>query len=229
MPRAAQLPLAVIALSGGMDSCVTAAIAARPSRLALLHVTYGQRTARRERQAFDDIAAFYRVPQRLRLVAGLDHLARIGGSSLTDPDIRVRTSGRIGRQIPSSYVPFRNTQILSVAVAWAEALGAPHVYIGAVAQDSSGYPDCRPEYFQAFQQLVDLGTKPDTRITIVTPVLHLSKADIVSKGIELGAPLHLTWSCYQNEDIACGKCDSCLLRLRGFQQAGVPDPIPYAS
>jgi len=131
------------------------------------------------------------------------------------------------REIPTSYVPFRNANMLSIAVSWAEVIGATAIYIGAVAEDSSGYPDCRPEFYEAFQKVIDTGTKPDTHIEIRKPIIHLSKAEIVKKGIELNAPLHLTWSCYRSEDLACGTCDSCALRLRGFSQAGVADPIAY--
>jgi 7-cyano-7-deazaguanine synthase len=224
----ARRPLAIVALSGGMDSCVAAAIAAQTSELALLHVTYGQRTARRERDCFDAIAAFHRIPDDRRLVADLGYLARIGGSSLTDPDIPVDVDGRMSDGIPASYVPFRNTHILSIAVSWAEVIGAESVVIGAVEQDSSGYPDCRPAYFRAFQEVVRQGTRPETFIRIDTPVVALSKAEIVKRGVELGAPLQLTWSCYRDEDVACGQCESCLLRRRAFDQAGVADPIPYA-
>jgi len=221
-------PKAVVLLSGGMDSCVTAAIAAQQHSLALVHASYGQRTERRERQAFDAIADFYAV--RDRLVAQLDHFRRIGGSALTDPSLAVperEDAPRTGEGIPVTYVPFRNAHFLSVAVSWAEAIGAASVWIGAVAEDSSGYPDCRPEYYRAFQELVRAGTKPDTQIEIVTPVIQMRKSDIIRWGIELGAPLHLTWSCYQGEQEACGACDSCLLRLRAFEQCGVTDPIPY--
>jgi len=223
----AEQPLAVVALSGGMDSCVTAAIAAETSTLALLHVTYGQRTARRERRAFDQIAAFYGVPDERRLVADIDYLARIGGSSLTDPNENISLSGDAAG-IPSSYVPFRNTHILSIAVSWAEVVGARSIYMGAVEQDSSGYPDCRPAYFEAFAKVIEKGTRPETVIRVETPVIGMSKAEIVARGVDLAAPLHLTWSCYRGEDVACGKCDSCRLRIRAFEAAGVPDPIPYA-
>ena len=224
---------AVVLLSGGMDSCVTAAIARErhgAANLALLHAGYGQRTESRELQAFSEIADFYGV--RERLVVQLDHFRAIGGSALTDERIAVpenalgEPSPR-GSSIPVSYVPFRNAHFLSVAVSWAEALGAGAVYIGAVAEDSSGYPDCRPEYYRKFQELVREGTRPETQIEIVTPVITLKKSEIIRKGVELGAPLHLTWSCYQREDAACGVCDSCLLRLRAFEEAGVADPIPY--
>lgn len=220
------LNFAVILVSGGMDSCVTAAIANQESEsLAFLHISYGQRTENRERKAFNDIADFYGVEKRLDI--SIEHLAKIGGSSLTDKNIAVTEADLQSKEIPASYVPFRNANMLSIATSWAEVLGAGAIYIGAVAEDSSGYPDCRPVFYEAFQKAIDAGTKPETHIQIRTPIIHLSKAEIVKKGIELNAPLHLSWSCYRNEDFACGTCDSCALRLRGFEQAGVKDPIPY--
>jgi 7-cyano-7-deazaguanine synthase len=220
--------LAICLVSGGMDSCVTAAIARQENdELAFLHVSYGQRTEQRERESFDALADHFNVG--LRLVISLEHLARIGGSSLTDEAIPVTTANLTSSAIPSSYVPFRNSHLLAAAVSWGEVIGALSIYIGAVAEDSSGYPDCRPEFYDAFQNVIDLGTKPETRITIRTPVIHLKKSEIVQKGVDLGAPLHLTWSCYQDSQLACGKCDSCALRLRAFREAGVPDPIPYGA
>jgi 7-cyano-7-deazaguanine synthase len=225
---------AVVLLSGGMDSCVCTAIAHHnhgPAEVALLHAGYGQRTQRREQQAFTGIADFYQM--EARLVVQLDHFRAIGGSALTDKTIAVpehnfSASDDTKRSaIPVTYVPFRNAHFLSVAVSWAEAIGAGAIYIGAVAEDSSGYPDCRPQYYRAFQQLVREGTRPETQIEIVTPVITLKKSEIIRRGVELGAPLHLTWSCYQGEEFACGACDSCLLRLRAFAEAGIPDPIPY--
>jgi 7-cyano-7-deazaguanine synthase len=222
-------PKAVVLLSGGMDSCVTASIARETHELALIHASYGQRTERRERQAFDEIADFYDVRQRL--VVHLDHFAQIGGSALTDSRIAVpeeASSAPIhGNEIPPTYVPFRNAHFLAVAVSWAEVIGAKAVFIGAVAEDSSGYPDCRPEYYRVFQQLVREGTRPETRIEIVTPVIRMRKWEIVKRGMELRAPLDRTWSCYQFEDAACGVCDSCRLRLRAFVEAGISDPIAY--
>jgi len=222
-------PKAVVLLSGGMDSCVTASIARETHDLALVHASYGQRTERRERQAFDDIADFYAV--RERLVVQLDHFAQIGGSALTDARIAVpegKTGTPIGgNEIPPTYVPFRNAHFLAVAVSWAEVIGATAVFIGAVAEDSSGYPDCRPEYYRVFQQLVRAGTRPETHIEIVTPVIGMRKWEIVKRGMELGAPLDRTWSCYQFEDAACGACDSCRLRLSAFAEAGIDDPIAY--
>ena len=219
--------LAVCLVSGGMDSCVTAAIANEENdALAFLHVSYGQRTEARERQAFEELAHHYRVAKRL--VVSIEHLKLVGGSSLTDADIPVSDANLSSTEIPTSYVPFRNSHLLSIATSWGEVIGARRLYIGAVAEDSSGYPDCRPEFYEAFQRVIDLGTKPETRITIVTPVIHLRKSEIVKRGIELGAPLHLTWSCYQADDRACGRCDSCALRLRAFAEAGVRDPIQYA-
>src|SRR5687767_15684644 len=217
----------IVLVSGGMDSCVTAAIAARESdRLAFLHVSYGQLTEIRERQAFNEIADHYIVKDRLDV--SIEHLAKIGGSSLTNSSIPVTEANLGSKEIPTSYVPFRNANMLSIAVSWAEVIGSSSIYIGAVAEDSSGYPDCRPEFYEAFQKTIDAGTKPDTHIEIRTPIIHLSKSEIVKKGIELNAPLHLTWSCYRSEELACGTCDSCALRLRGFERAGVKDPIAYA-
>jgi len=225
--------LVVVAVSGGMDSCVTASIANENYELAFAHINYGQRTEKRELKAFSDIADFFKVEERL--IVDYSHLSKIGGSSLTDKNIDITVADLenknylpAGRQVPTSYVPFRNANILSACVSWAEVLNAKAVFIGAVYEDSSGYPDCRPEFFSAFEKMVELGTKPETKIKIETPIIHLSKAEIIKKGMELNAPLHLTWSCYQNEDKACGVCDSCALRLRGFQNAGVEDPIPYA-
>ena len=224
---------AVVLLSGGMDSCVSTAIAKEKhgaANIALLHAGYGQRTERRERSAFEAIADYYAV--RERLVVQLDHFRTIGGSALTDariavPENELGAAGPHGSAIPVTYVPFRNAHFLSVAVSWAEVIGAGAIYIGAVAEDSSGYPDCRPEYYRVFQELVRVGTRPETQIEIVTPVITLKKSEIIRKGMQLGAPLHLTWSCYQDEEEACGACDSCLLRLRAFAEAGTPDPIGY--
>jgi 7-cyano-7-deazaguanine synthase len=221
-------PLAISLVSGGMDSCVSAAIAKRENQeIAFLHISYGQRTERRERQAFTEIADFYNIEKRLDV--SIEHLAKIGGSSLTDAAIEVAEANLESKEIPTSYVPFRNANMLAIATSWAEVLSANSIYIGAVAEDSSGYPDCRPEFYAAFEKTIEVGTKPDTNIQIKTPIIYLSKAEIVKKGMELGAPLHLSWSCYRSEDFACGTCDSCALRLRGFANANVQDPIPYAA
>ena len=218
--------LAICLVSGGMDSCVTAAIANEENdELAFLHVSYGQRTEQRERAAFEALADHYNV--KSRLVISLEHLAKIGGSSLTDDRIAVTAANLTAPGIPSSYVPFRNAHLLSAAVSWGEVINATAIYIGAVAEDSSGYPDCRPEFYDAFQNVLDIGTKPETRITVETPVIAMRKSEIVQRGLELGAPLHLTWSCYKESESACGNCDSCALRLRAFREAGVTDPIPY--
>lgn len=217
---------AIVLISGGMDSCVTAAMAAREwDVLAFLHISYGQRTEARERHAFNDIADHYKVGTRLDV--SIEYLAKIGGSSLTDDAIPVTEADLASKEIPTSYVPFRNANMLSIATSWGEAIGANAIYIGAVAEDSSGYPDCRPEFYAAFQQTINTGTKPGTHIEIRTPIIEMTKAEIVEKGLELDAPLHLTWSCYRSETLACGTCDSCALRLRGFAQAGVADPILY--
>ena len=216
-----------------MDSCVCVAVACGrhgADNLALLHAGYGQRTESREAKAFRDIADFYGVKQRL--MVQMEHFRAIGGSALTDhaiavPENELGAPGPSGSAIPVTYVPFRNAHFLSVAVSWAEAIGANAIYIGAVAEDSSGYPDCRPEYYKVFQELIRVGTRPETQIEIVTPVIAMKKREIIGQGSRLGAPLHLTWSCYQNAEEACGVCDSCLLRLRAFEEAGLTDPIPY--
>jgi 7-cyano-7-deazaguanine synthase len=220
-------PEAICLVSGGMDSCVTAAVAAKEhGKLGFLHISYGQRTEQRERQAFEEIADFYVVDKRLSV--SIEHLAKIGGSSLTDLGIEISEADLESVEIPVSYVPFRNANLLAIAVSWAEVVGAGAIYIGAVAEDSSGYPDCRPEFFEAFERMVREGTKPATNISIKTPIIGYTKAEIVQAGIDLRAPLELTWSCYRNGDLACGTCDSCALRLRGFEAAGVEDPIAYA-
>lgn len=223
---------AVVLLSGGMDSCVTAAEAIRrhgEGSVGLLHASYGQRTEAREARAFSEIAKYYGIDQKLAV--RLDYFRVIGGSALTDAKIAVPENelggpGQ-GSAIPVTYVPFRNAHFLSIAVSWAEATEASEIYIGAVAEDSSGYPDCRPEYYEAFQEVIGRGTRPETRIEIVTPVIRLKKSEIILRGMELGAPLHLTWSCYQGEELACGACDSCRLRLRAFAEAGIKDPVGY--
>ncbi len=218
---------AVVLLSGGLDSCVTAAIAARDYESAFLHLNYGQRTEKRELRAFNEIADFYAVSEKL--VVDARFFNQIGGSSLTDTKMEIAEADLNSAEIPATYVPFRNANILSIAVSWAEVIGAGKIFIGAVEEDSSGYPDCREDFFNAFNRAVHLGTRPETRIEIITPVIQMNKAQIVQKGLEIEAPLHLTWSCYQNEEKACGVCDSCALRLRGFEQAGASDPIPYVS
>jgi len=222
------LPNAIVLVSGGMDSCVTAAMALDAGHdLLLLHLNYGQRTERRELEAFSALANHYGIAEDRRLVVSIAHLAAIGGSSLTDSSIPVSAADLNSQAIPSSYVPFRNAHLLSVAVSWAEVADADLIYIGAVFEDSSGYPDCRPAYYAAFNEVIRLGTAKGT-IRIETPIIHMTKESIIKQGIVLEAPLHLTWSCYQGSDEACGVCDSCALRLRGFQLAGVEDPIPYA-
>jgi len=226
-PRISASSLAVCLVSGGMDSCVTAALAREENtEIAFLHISYGQRTEARERRAFAELAD--RLAVRKRLAVSIESLKAIGGSSLTDEDMPVTEANLTAPGIPTSYVPFRNAHMLAIATSWAETIGAQRIYIGAVAEDSSGYPDCRPEFYEAFQRAIDAGTKPETRIEIVTPVIHLTKSQIVRRGVELGAPLELTWSCYAAADRACGRCDSCALRRRAFQQAGVKDPIAYA-
>ena len=215
---------AVILVSGGMDSCVTASTAiADGYQPAFLHINYGQRTESRELKAFNELADHYQIEQKL--VVDISHLAEIGGSCLTDQNLEVPNADLDSEDIPMSYVPFRNANILSAATSWAEVLGANAIYMGAVEEDSSGYPDCRRSFFDAFEQTIYTGTKPGTQIKIITPLINLSKKEIVEKGIALDAPLRLTWSCYKNEDVPCGECDSCALRARGFEQAGIVDPI----
>src|SRR3984885_14244625 len=225
MPAASTKTRVVVLLSGGMDSCVCAALAAKDYDVAALHISYGQRTEEKERQSFATICD--RLGIRTRLVVRNEALRAIGGSALTDLSLAVPESPAMGLDVPVTYVPFRNAHFLSVAVSWAEVLGAEKIYIGAVEQDSSGYPDCRPAYYQAFNQVVRAGTK-EGRIGIVTPLIAMRKSEIVRLGLELGAPFDLTWSCYQREDRACGVCDSCVLRRYAFREAGAEDPVPYA-
>jgi len=218
--------LAVVLLSGGMDSALCASIAKSEGYvLAALHLNYGQKTQVRELKAFEDILHHFSIKHKL--IVDVSHFRQIGGSSLTDEHIEVTPADLESKEIPSSYVPFRNGNILAIAASWAEVIGATAIFIGANQLDSSGYPDCRKEFYVAFQQTINLGTKPETNIEIRTPIINFTKKDIVLKAVELGTPLELTWSCYSESDIACGECDSCGLRLRGFQQAGVEDPIEY--
>jgi 7-cyano-7-deazaguanine synthase len=225
MPAASK-SRAVVLLSGGMDSSVCAALAMRDFDAAAVHVSYGQRTEERERQSF--LAICRRLNIHDRLMVRNEALRAIGGSALTDESIAVPDSESLDKSIPVTYVPFRNAHLLAVAVSWAEVLGAEKVYIGAVEPDSSGYPDCRPAYYKAFNEVVKAGTK-EGHIEIVTPLIAMRKAEIIRLGLELGAPFDLTWSCYSREDQACGVCDSCVLRLRAFEAVGVRDPIPYAA
>jgi 7-cyano-7-deazaguanine synthase len=210
-----------------MDSCVTAAIAARDYDIAALHASYGQRTESRELRSFHAIADHFGVAERM--VVHLDYFSQIGGSSLTDARLSVREADLHSHGIPNTYVPFRNAHFLSIATSWAEVLGASKIFIGAVFEDSSGYPDCRPEYYDAMNSVIRAGTRPETNITIETPLIYLKKSDIVKRGMGLHAPLDRTWSCYRDSDVACGVCDSCALRLRAFQEAGMDDPIAYAN
>lgn len=219
--------LAVVLVSGGMDSALTAAITNLKYNMAFLHVNYGQRTEKRELKAFNDIARYYGVKKKL--IVDISYLKEIGGSALTDTKILVKKANLKKKQtsIPQTYVPFRNANILSIAVSWAEIIKAHKIFIGAVEEDSSGYPDCRKSFFSAFNKMIEQGTKPGSKIKIETPLINLSKKEIVKRSVNLKSPLHLTWSCYKNDKIACGECESCALRLRGFQQAGIEDPIPY--
>jgi 7-cyano-7-deazaguanine synthase len=216
---------AIVLVSGGMDSALTAAFAFRKYKLAFLHVNYGQKTEKRELKAFNDVADFYDVKNKL--IVDISYLKDIGGSSLTDNKIKITKANFKSKEIPSSYVPFRNANILAIATSWAEVIKAEKIFIGAVEEDSSGYPDCRRKFFESYNKMINLGTKPGTKIKIVTPIIGFNKMEIVLKSLELNSPLHLTWSCYKNNDIACGVCDSCALRLRGFQLAGKKDPVSY--
>jgi 7-cyano-7-deazaguanine synthase len=234
MPEAihdsAERPKAVVCLSGGMDSCVCAALAARDFDTYAVHFSYGQRTEERERRSAEAIARLVGVREVMHLK--IDLFRKIGGSALTDARISVPDApaeeAAIGNEVPVTYVPFRNAHFLSAAVSWAEVLGARTIFIGAVEQDSSGYPDCRPAYYDAFNKLIEQGTK-DGDIRVVTPLIQLRKSEIVQLGVELNAPFHVTWSCYSGESEACGRCESCVLRLRAFEQAGLVDPVPYAT
>lgn len=218
---------AVVMISGGMDSTVVAAMIARDGyKIAALHLNYGQRTEARELKAFNDICGHYGIKERL--IVDIKYLAEIGGSSLTDKNIEVSKAELDNSTIPTSYVPFRNANILAIATSWAEVIGANTIGVGAMEQDSSGYPDCREDFFDAYEKMIDLGTKPETKIKILRPVINMTKKDIILEGKELGVPFELTWSCYKSSDTACGECDSCALRLRGFAQSGISDPITYA-
>jgi 7-cyano-7-deazaguanine synthase len=223
-------PKAVVCLSGGMDSCVCAALAARDFDTYAIHFSYGQRTEGRELRSAEEIARLVGVRELMHLK--IDLFRKIGGSALTDAGINVPDApaeeAAIGSEVPVTYVPFRNAHFLSAAVSWAEVLGARTIFIGAVEQDSSGYPDCRPAYYEAFNRLIEQGTK-DGDIRIATPLIQLRKSEIVQLGVELDAPFHVSWSCYSGEREACGRCESCVLRLRAFEQAGLVDPVPYVA
>lgn len=220
--------LAIVLVSGGMDSALTAAYAAKKYDLAFLHINYGQKTEKRELKAFNGIARNYKVKKRL--VVDIRYLREIGGSSLTDTHIKIEKANlkkAALKIVPNSYVPFRNANILAIATSWAEVIGAKHIYIGAVEEDSSGYPDCRKDFFDAYNKMIEKGTKPETKIKIETPIINLSKKEIVLQSVKMKSPIHLTWSCYKSNTKACGECDSCALRLRGFQLAKIEDPITY--
>jgi 7-cyano-7-deazaguanine synthase len=219
---------AIILISGGMDSAVCAGIARQEGyEIYGLHINYGQRTEKRELKAFNNICDYYKANDRL--IVDISHLVTIGGSSLTDKNMQVTKADLSNSEIPSSYVPFRNANILAIATSWAEVINAEAIFIGAMEEDSSGYPDCRKIFFKSFQETINTGTKPDTKINIKTPIIDMAKKDIIVLGNEIEVPFHLTWSCYQNEDEACGDCDSCALRLRGFSAANVTDPIKYVN
>ena len=217
----------MVCLSGGMDSAVTAAMAAQSHDLALLHANYGQRTESRELSSFEALADRFGVAASRRLVVDFTSLRQIGGSSLTDRSIAVRHGEPEEGVVPTSYVPFRNAHLLAASTSWAEVIGATAIFVGAVEADSSGYPDCRPAFFHAFAEAIRLGTRADTRISIETPVISMSKAEIIRRGLALSVPFELTWSCYEANEEACGACESCRLRLAAFDRAGARDPIRY--
>jgi 7-cyano-7-deazaguanine synthase len=227
MTETSRRPLAVVCLSGGMDSAVTAAMARETHDLALLHANYGQRTEARELLSFEALAGRLGIAAQRRLVVDFTSLRQIGGSSLTDRSMAVRHGEPEEGVVPSSYVPFRNAHLLAASTSWAEVIGASAIFVGAVEADSSGYPDCRPAFFRAFTEAIRLGTRADTRISIETPVIAMSKAEIVRRGLALSVPFELTWSCYEANEEACGECESCRLRLTAFEKAGARDPIPY--
>ncbi|MCH7819708.1 MAG: 7-cyano-7-deazaguanine synthase QueC [Candidatus Marinimicrobia bacterium] len=219
--------LAVVAVSGGLDSAVATAIAAEKHELALMHISYGNKTQKRELEAFHAIADFYNLDKRF--VADIDHLRKIGSSSLTDRNIPVEDYDPNIQGIPPTYVPFRNANILSIAVSWGEAIGAGLIYVGMMEEDSAGYPDCTEDFINAFNNMIKVGTRPETNIELIAPLIHMTKGEVIKNGLELGAPLELTWSCYRNEEKACGKCESCVLRLRGYKELGIEDPIKYVA
>jgi len=220
--KARTKPLTVALVSGGMDSCVALGWAAARYRVAMLHVNYGQRTEAKELECFGRLVGHFRP--ETSLVVDAPHLGRIGGSSLTDRRIAVPSDDEPG-EIPTTYVPFRNANLLAIATSWAETIGAERIVIGAVEQDAPGYPDCRPAFYEAANRLIALGTRPDTHITVETPLIAMRKADVVRLGAELGAPLGLTWSCYQNESAPCRQCASCRRRAEAFEEAGAADPL----
>jgi len=214
---------AIVLVSGGLDSCVTAALATRNYETYFLHTNYKQLTAKREKKAFLDIANYYNVKKKM--IVDINYLQQIGGSSLTDKDIKIYDETM--DSIPNTYVPFRNANLLAIAVAWAEVVGARAIFIGAMEEDSAGYPDCREEFFEKYNQMIEPGTKPDTHIEVKTPIIHNTKSEVVKIGKELNTPFGLTWSCYQNSKKACGMCESCKLRINAFKKAGLKDEIPY--
>lgn len=217
---------AVVLVSGGMDSA-TAAMEARERGFSLhvLHTSYGQNTEAKEYECATRLAAQLDAADFLHIETS--HLAKIGASSLTDEHIEVDDVELDADEIPSSYVPFRNANLLSMAVSYAETTDCTAVFIGAHSEDYSGYPDCRPAFFDAFQTMVETGTKPATNIEIIAPFEEWSKTEIARRGCELGVPFEDTWSCYRDTAPACGTCDACAYRLKAFQEVGVEDPIEY--
>ena len=216
---------AIVLVSGGLDSLVTAAIAKQEcDEVYFLHLNYGQRTEVRELLSFRKMKDFFK-PKDV-LIVDVSYLKDIGGSSLTDENMEIKNFDG-SDEVPTSYVPFRNAHLITMATSWAEVIGANRIYIGAVEEDSSGYPDCCENFYKAMEKAVDLGTKDKTKIKIFTPIIHKKKSEIIKLGMKLDAPLEISWSCYKNNDIACGRCDSCVLRINAFKEAGIKDPLPY--
>ncbi len=216
----------IILLSGGMDSLVTTAIAKEESdEIYFLHANYGQKTELKELECFENLTKFYKPSGTLSV--DIDYLRKIGGSSLVDDNLTIKNHNNEEDAVPNTYVPFRNAHLIAIGVSWAEVIGAQRIYIGAVEEDSSGYPDCRESFYKSYNKTIDLGTKDETKIQIMTPIIHMTKAEIVKKGKELNCPFEFSWSCYRSNDKACGTCDSCHLRIKAFKEAKLKDPIPY--
>ncbi len=216
---------AISLLSGGMDSLVSLAIALKDYEVYPLHVNYRHRTEKKEFESFEKITRHYGLKKKL--IADIDYLRKIGGSSLTDLSIKPESGAPVENVIPSSYVPFRNTHLLSIAVSYAEVIDAQVIFIGVVENDSSGYPDCRKDYIEQFNRLIMYGSKKNSKIKVNAPLIEMKKEEIIRKGIELNVPFEHTWSCYTENDLACGECQSCYLRLKAFEEAGISDPVKY--
>jgi 7-cyano-7-deazaguanine synthase len=217
---------AVCLLSGGMDSATLAYVAkSRGYDILALHINYGQRTERKERACAKSIAKLLHAETFIEI--SLDYFSMFGASSLTDQRITVENFDPAREHIPNTYVPFRNANLLSIATSFAESREADAIFIGVQSLDYSGYPDCRSQFIEAFQKVIDLGTKDTTKITLFAPFIGMTKTDILRKGLELDVPYEQTWSCYRNEVNACGTCGSCHFRREAFAAVGRQDPIKY--